>query len=970
MAKYLFILAIIIGFIYPAHAQQYPLLQYTIDNGLPSNNINAVYRDNNGFIWFATDKGVARHNGIRFDVFTTFNGMPDNNVTELLQDKHNNLWMITANGNICYFRNDSFYAATNNKTIAALRLLGKAKHLIPQKDSSIIISYHGAAIFANATTSKYNAIKLSPLKDRKNLGRLLHYAKINTNRYTLIFSNEKIIVDTQMNIRQRFDIDTLRTDSAGLRDCYSNFQNQPYLYNKDNFYSPDMKPCGHFPEYLHTNNVLNGIILIGGNRYFATNNGIFINDSLHTLPGNNITGITVGLFGNVWIGTSNNGVYVLKNRFNETRLFKGAYSGIALYAYGMANQLYYATSSGNCYVISSNFQDMLLSYQSIRIDSRKLFTSQAYHINNNGAFCAIINSDLIYKTNINLPATSVHRVDWQQNISAIHQLNNYYYFQKPNGIIKLNSAAFSSKQVKGMQCSLMKNDEVINYMTTSADAIWFATQYGLYKITDTGTISYQKKFKNIRFKSFSFLANNIIGLTYNNELLIAHTETQAPKIDSIKPDNCIWDKFYPLDAAHLLIATNNQYRLLSIDNSGKYRIEVLDNAFIPLQPETITSDGKSVYFLKNGDITQISTNSIYTIPPPPRLTFTNLRSGDFIYNIQQSLSIPYSDAKNMTISFATITAPGSKVLYQYSLSKNKTDYWTNIKNEDINLINAGFGNYTVKVRAKNMAGTFSSPIEFTLNINRPFWATWWFILLALSAVTYAIVYIVRTRIALALAKKEKEHANKVRFLKSEYKALNALMNPHFIFNTLNNVQGLINKNEKQAANEYLRVIADLIRQNMHNISKELIPLQKEIDLVANYLLLEKLRFNDKLNYTFNIDEDVDLTEIMIPPLLIQPLVENSIKHGILPLENKPGNITLSIYEKDQLLYIEVKDNGVGLSAKKQANPNHESFGLENIRKRIQQLSVIQGKEITFNLTEQLHNVSSYTLAIITIPLHT
>jgi LytS/YehU family sensor histidine kinase len=102
------------------------------------------------------------------------------------------------------------------------------------------------------------------------------------------------------------------------------------------------------------------------------------------------------------------------------------------------------------------------------------------------------------------------------------------------------------------------------------------------------------------------------------------------------------------------------------------------------------------------------------------------------------------------------------------------------------------------VRAKNMAGTFSSPIEFTLNINRPFWATWWFILLALSAVTYAIVYIVRTRIALALTKKEKEHANKVRFLKSEYKALNALMNPHFIFNALNSVNRPNQKNGHHA----------------------------------------------------------------------------------------------------------------------------------------------------------------------------
>jgi LytS/YehU family sensor histidine kinase len=101
-------------------------------------------------------------------------------------------------------------------------------------------------------------------------------------------------------------------------------------------------------------------------------------------------------------------------------------------------------------------------------------------------------------------------------------------------------------------------------------------------------------------------------------------------------------------------------------------------------------------------------------------------------------------------------------------------------------------------------------------------------------------------------------------------------------------RGLVNRNDKRAANEYLRVFADLVRQNMHNVSKELIPLQKEMDLVSNYLKLEKLRFKEMLNYVINVQEDLDLSDIMIPPLLVQPLVENSIKHGILPLESVEG----------------------------------------------------------------------------------
>ena len=196
------------------------------------------------------------------------------------------------------------------------------------------------------------------------------------------------------------------------------------------------------------------------------------------------------------------------------------------------------------------------------------------------------------------------------------------------------------------------------------------------------------------------------------------------------------------------------------------------------------------------------------------------------------------------------------------------------------------------------------------------------------------------------------------------------MNPHFIFNTLNNVQGLVNRNDKLAANEYLRVFADLIRQNMHNISKELIPLRKEIELVNNYLLLEKLRFKEFLNYTINIDEGIDLSEIMVPPLLVQPLVENSIKHGILPLESAEGFVYINIYERNSILYIEVRDNGIGM-ARSQNKPGgalHESFGMENIKKRIEQLSIIQNKEITFHISELRDDSEKLQWTIVTISM--
>jgi two-component sensor histidine kinase len=340
---------------------------------------------------------------------------------------------------------------------------------------------------------------------------------------------------------------------------------------------------------------------------------------------------------------------------------------------------------------------------------------------------------------------------------------------------------------------------------------------------------------------------------------------------------------------------------------------------------------------------------------------TNKKSYPFSGDIQ----IPYTEAKNITISFSTLSFGGKNISYQYSVSKNDQDNWRDITG-DINLANTDYGTYTIKVKAKTISSDYCEPVVFTLSILRPFWATWWFIALCICVMITIILLIVFARIVQMLQKKRKEHLAEIRFIKSEYRALNALMNPHFIFNTLNNVQALVNRNDKVAANNYLRIFADLIRQNMQNVSKELIPLEKEMSLIRNYLILEKLRFEDNLNYIIDIDEGLDLSEIMVPPLLIQPLVENSIKHGLFPMESADSIICIGLHEQDGILIIEVK---VGLgNPQNKKDPAHESFGLENIRQRIRQLSIIQNKEIIFNITDTRGENDKVLWTIVTISM--
>jgi hypothetical protein len=422
----------------------------------------------------------------------------------------------------------------------------------------------------------------------------------------------------------------------------------------------------------------------------------------------------------------------------------------------------------------------------------------------------------------------------------------------------------------------------------------------------------------------------------------------------------------------VLAGTNNSYRIITLQPSGShpvYSVVTIENAVVPLNAASICGDSKNCYFFKDGSIYIFDLKSLLTKAPPPGIYFDHIKTLNGVYAASKSLTISYKESKNITISTEIVSAGGKRVFYEYSISKRGTENWQPMEGGVLNLVNPGYGAYKVSVRARTSSSNFCEPVSLKLTIATPWWATWWAVSLSFLLLVSSLVLLLRYRVHVLLRKKEKEHDTRIRFMKSEYKALNALMNPHFIFNTINNLQTLFNSDDKRRANKYLKIFSDLVRQNMQNVSKDVISLRKEIDLVTNYLLLEKLRF-EKLNYTISIDEHLDLADIMIPPLLIQPLVENSIKHGILPLNSPDGHLYINVKETGGKVQIEIRDNGVGLQKiNTDSTGVHQSFGLSNIRERIRQLSAILGKDLLFDIREEKDDVTGknrWTIVTVTL----
>lgn len=208
----------------------------------------------------------------------------------------------------------------------------------------------------------------------------------------------------------------------------------------------------------------------------------------------------------------------------------------------------------------------------------------------------------------------------------------------------------------------------------------------------------------------------------------------------------------------------------------------------------------------------------------------------------------------------------------------------------------------------------------------------------------------------------------------EMTALRSQMNPHFIFNSLNSINRYVIQNDRLTASEYIAKFGKLMRNVLDNSRSKIISLQQELTTLELYIQMEKLRFDDSFGYRITVDESVDAANTMIPPLLIQPFVENSIWHGLMHKENK-GTVTVyAIMKNDLLLEITVEDDGIGraqAAALESKTAAHHSHGLKVTSERIRIINELyrqENKIELIDLFDKQHKPAG-TKVIILIPIN-
>ena len=225
---------------------------------------------------------------------------------------------------------------------------------------------------------------------------------------------------------------------------------------------------------------------------------------------------------------------------------------------------------------------------------------------------------------------------------------------------------------------------------------------------------------------------------------------------------------------------------------------------------------------------------------------------------------------------------------------------------------------------------------------------------------------------LLLMRHNKLRANQ-KLLQLEQKQLLAQINPHFIFNCLNSVQQFVVQNDIENANKYLVDFSMLMRQTLDNSSSSTITLSKEIEYLENYLSLESMRFESLFSYKIACDGDLDINNIEIPSMVIQPYVENAIIHGLSNLDGKNGSLVITFYKKGDILFCEVDDNGIGMKIaeelRKQSFIKHSSKGMEMTKLRLLLLSKLDGVDYKISVINKTDagGVAQGTTIIIKFP---
>ncbi len=986
-------------------AQNDQLRSYTLKDGLPQSQVNAIVQDDLGYLWIGTQGGgIARFDGISFTVWTEKNGL-GSNYTHALKFQGNTLLVGTNQG--LSIRDKNTFKKYKAPRVYDIEIV----------NDQILLATRKGIYKLNPSTDSVEKI---------DCNSVLNSTQIND----ILFDGKTYWIASQRGL---WRTNRLAADAKFQKVFNSDFKSLVGYKNQvlaasfaDGIFSFQSNKPG-FQEVSEVRQI-NSIDLVNEDELWINtrNAGIKRVNLTDNLAEKSITkrnGLSVYSVrtafkdrqDNVWIGSSGGGLFKYeKNNFKHYTKDNGLIANRIYALHHVDETLWISTAeSGLTKIDSTGIQQEKKTSKylnkkvktitndkegriwagtegkGIYIYQKKIRDSIVYNslLPDEETFEILKVEDVyeaIITTDIGLPS------DWISNIKIYGSqvwiatyadgIARFQYDHEQKKIYNLKTFG-TENGIKDVGIRDLARDET--------GRIWYATSKGHVGFIKNDVVTHLTPEKvtgsevtigTIRFHNYDMylgtFGKGIWVSTLSKDLKF--TQLQGKK--ELYSDN-IYQLIFD-DNGDLWAGSERGVDQITLDKKNEIQNVIhygRNDGFLGIETchNATTKDTKgNLWFGTIDGLTKYAPSTSEQLRSKPQLHFEDIEvayeSLDTIdlrdwTNTDKELQLS-PDKNNMAFAFRSVDLDNPEaIVYRYKFDKENWSPWT--KESKITFGGLDYGDHTFMAQSRNKDWLESDPIGFKFHVIQPLYKKTWFRNVLWTILGLVVAFIIYNYIKRVKAKNRaiRERLQLENHLLSlEQKALRLQMNPHFIFNVLNGIKGM-SRNDITKMDKTINTFAVLLRETLTNSRKDTISLDQEMKTLKNYIEVERLMASSDFTYKIDLNSELDPEEVLIPPMLIQPFVENAIRHGIMPLQ-RAGELNVRFKTDNDFLYATITDNGIGIQQSKQNKPktDHQSMALQVTKERIESLA---GKN-TLRIEDLSKEESTGTRISFKIPLET
>ncbi len=953
-------------------AQDPAYRQFDTESGLPSNEVFNIVFDKDMVLWAATSRGICRYDGISWKSFTMSEGLKENvhlRIYYLKQDQR--VWTSSINNHLSVQQGHLLVPSPYSTALAIPDNNARFIQQLALRGDTLMVAFNDPGLLRITPDGVQQ--KVTGLFDGRSQADVCLFACCDDYYWDMQlgtgYETPRPTVIERVGDRTYITLHYLNIANSNRKYIHQ-IGDDPghFLFSIGNTVI-HVRGESVIGERRFENEVMAVFADLEGNFWIGVDyEGLYrfsdrnLDSTPHVYLENElVTGILQDHEGNYWISTRGNGLFMM----NTTRMAVyhppsfDSKDRIVRSFDVLNDQLYYGTESGILFRIDEGDNPQQVTHQKIlqtsgpirRVmkteqNTLMLMANRLIEMNNSG--------DTSGLRGYGSYPYAMARIS-EGKIMAAYP--NTFQIIDPEGEYTLTRGADIKKTFPD---SIQYQKAMLSIRTLFADdkgAVWMGSQFAGVMVNRGGYPGFQSRFDSLlslRTSGIVQMGNRMVFGVSEHGIVVLHpdnTTTRIGKKEGLSSE--IVDAIFAENDSTIWVGTG----------AGLNRIFLHPGSYLPDSIQYFTMreglPSNRIYQIGafRGKIWVATTRGLLSLDPTvmlptytkPYLVITDFQANELSYPDLQHYRLKAFE-NNLSISFSAISYRKHKdIIHRYRLVGHDKN-WISSENLQAIYTRLKGGRYTFEIEAwypENPENLDKKSIQ--IDIAKKYTEKTIFIIL-LVALSVALLFVIIRNVIRIIERREMQ---KQQLMMAEKKALLSQMNPHFIFNALNSVQYFILQREEFIANNYLVSFSSLIRRILENSKKNLITLSEEIETLILYLNMEKLRFEEKFDFLIIKDPNLEYSDTLVPPMLIQPFIENAIWHGLAPLGQK-GELHISFLEGGNYFECIVEDNGIGRKKSAEKNEkriNHQSTGIRNVEERIMLMNKMNDQKIQLEILD-------------------